>query len=79
LSLCSPQGFLKAFFAYLVPVSLFQRSVSWPIFRRAFALGFFVGGVRLIDSVIETIKEERKNVGGMIIITKIMEVRFLVD
>jgi hypothetical protein len=28
-------------------------------------LGFFVGGVRLIDSVIETIKEERKNVGGM--------------
>lgn len=58
------RGFLKAFLAYLVPVSLFQRSLQWPVFRRAFALGFFVGGVRLIDSVIETIKEERENVGA---------------
>src|SRR5262249_21385348 len=43
------RGFLKAFLAFALPVSLFKRKLSLGTLQRAAALGLFVGGVRLSD------------------------------
>lgn len=47
------RGFIKAFLVYLVPITVLKRKLGLAQIRRAFALGVFVSGVRVVDSVLK--------------------------